>query len=79
MKLFQFNHREDYGHDCYVTFVVIKQWCLIQSCFSTMVYGRSWPYLNIAFGSGRLFSFNFQVWNVGICIELISRSWFIDS
>lgn len=76
MKLIQFRHQEDYGHDFYLTLLQVKRWCLVQSCFSTAVYARSFPYLNITMGSGRLFGFSFQVLWFGVTIELISRSWF---
>lgn len=76
MKVLQVKLNEDYGHDLYITLLQIKDWSLIQSCFSTMVYGRSWPYFSFIMGSGRLLSTSFQIWNVGFTIELISRSWF---
>lgn len=75
MELISFKKQEDYGRDFYLTLLKIKNWCMIQVCLSTMVYGRSWPYLSIILGSGRLLGFNFQIWKFGICIELISRSW----
>ena len=75
MQLIKFERQEDYGRDLHLTILKIQNWCLLQSCFSTMVYGRSFPYLSLIFGSGRLFGFNFQVYKFGICIELLTRSW----
>jgi hypothetical protein len=76
MKLFEFKHQEDYGHDVYITLLKVRRWCLIQTCFSTMEYGRAWPYLNITLGYGRMFGFTFEVLSVGISFEVLSRSWF---
>lgn len=76
MKLFQFRQKKDFGKDYYLTLIQVKRWCFIQSCFSSTVYSRSWPYLNLTMGSGRLLGVSFQVWCFGVTIELISRGWF---
>jgi hypothetical protein len=76
MKVFQYRSREDYGFDYYITLIQVKRWCLIQSCFATSIYGGKFPYLNITMGGGRLIAINFDIWKIGVCVELISRSWF---
>jgi hypothetical protein len=76
MKLIDIHQRKDYGRDIYFILLQIKSWCLIQSCFHLMLYGRSFPYLNISFGSGRLLGINFQVLSFGFTVEFLSRSWF---
>ncbi len=74
--LFRLCKKGDYGKDYHFNLLEVGNWCLIQSCFTIGMYGRSWPYLNITLGSGRLFSVSFQFWRFGVIIELISRSWF---
>lgn len=76
MKFIEFKYQEDFGHDLYIHICKVKGWCLIQSRFSTMVYGRSWPYLNITMGSGRMLGISFQVLWFGVTFEIITRSWF---
>jgi len=76
MKLIEFRVQEDFGKDIYIHLLVIKRWCLFQSCLSFMEYGRSWPYLNITMGSGRLFGLSFQVLWFGITFEIFTRNWF---
>jgi hypothetical protein len=76
MNLIKIKLQEDYGHDLYVTLFQVKNWCIMQSCFSKMVYGRVCPYFNLTLGSGRLVAISFQIWYVGFTVELISRAWF---
>jgi hypothetical protein len=76
MNLFHYKHREDWGHDYYLTLFQVGRWALIQSCFYTAVYGRKYPYLNITLGSGRLIHISFSWFIFGFSIEFISRSWF---
>lgn len=76
MKLFHYKHREDYGHDYYLTLLQVGRWCLFQSCFYTAVFGRNFPYLSIVMGSSRLFYLSFSFWKIGFTIEFLARSWF---
>jgi hypothetical protein len=76
LKIFDFKVREDYGRDIYLTLLQLNRWCLVQSCFSYMMYPANFPYLSIIFGSGRLLGINFQWLHFGFTVELFSRSWF---
>ncbi len=76
MKVFNFKHREDFGHDFYFTFFKVGRWALLQLCVYTAEYGRRFPYLNITMGAGRLFEVCFSFWKVGFNFEFICKSWF---
>jgi hypothetical protein len=78
MKLINVKLIEDYGKDLYIILIQVKGWCFIQSCFSFNDYQRSFPYLNITMGSGRLFEINLDVGKIGLCISFFTRSWFKD-
>ena len=79
MKLVEFRHRSDYGHDYYINILKMGRWYLFQSCFSVSEYGRGFPYFNITMGGGRLIYIAFDVLKVGFCVEFICRSWFKDT
>ena len=76
LRIFECRHREDFGHDLYIHFFCVYNWCLIRSCFSTLEYGCRFPYFNLIMGSGRLLGISFQFLNIGFTVEFLSRSWF---
>jgi len=74
MKLITLKHREDYGHDWYVQFLIIKGWALFQGSVSWNDYA-SWPYLQIKSGNGSTLSIMFWVHRFGIDVGFIERYW----
>jgi len=76
MKLIQFKHREDYGHDFYITLLRFKHWCVFQGCFYTAVYGRRFPYFSLVMGSGRILEVSFSFLNFGFTLSFLTLWWF---
>jgi len=76
MKLIKFKHRWDYGHDFYVTLLKFEKWCVFHGCFYTAVYGRTFPYLNIVMGSGRLLEIDFSFYKFGFNLSFLTMWWF---
>ena len=74
MKLINFKHREDFGHDYSAQVLTIKNWSLLQ-------VSVSWndcpgcPYLQITFGSNGFFSILFWAYKFGLDIDILSRTW----
>jgi hypothetical protein len=76
-KLIQVNVREDFGTDCYVQVLNVRNWSLLQVSFSYNDYA-GWPYLQINMGSNGLFSLLFWVHRLGFDVSLASRTWNFD-
>jgi len=74
MKLINFKHREDFGHDYYIQVLTAKDWSLLQLSISWNDW-PSWPYIQIKSGSGSTFSFMFWAYKFGLDIDILSRSW----
>jgi len=74
MTLFQFKHREDYGHDWYVQLLNVKNWSLLQLSVSWNDY-PSWPYIQIKSGSGSTLSILFWAHKFGLDVDILSRTW----
>ena len=82
MNLFNYKHREDFGHDWYVQLLntgkhvpkFMKNWSLLQASVSWNDY-PGWPYLQITFGSNGLFSILFWAYKFGLDIDILSRTW----
>lgn len=74
MKLFNFKHREDFGHDWYVQVLTIKNWSLLQVSVSWNDW-PSWPYIQIKSGSGSTLSILFWVYKFGLDVDILSRTW----
>ena len=72
MKLIQFKHREDFGHDFYITLFRFKEGYLFQGCFYTAEYGRKFPYFSLVMGSGRIFEINFSFLKFGFRLSFIA-------
>ena len=73
-KLIQVNYRYDFGHDCYVQFLNIRKWSLLQVSVSWNDY-PGWPYLQLTMGSNGLFGLLFWVYKFGLDVSLASRTW----
>jgi hypothetical protein len=73
-KLIQFNHRYDFGHDCYIQFLNVRNWSLLQVSFSWNDFAGL-PYLQIHMGSNGLFGLLFWVHRLGFDVSLASRTW----
>ena len=78
MKLIQFKHRYDFGHEVYVQILNIRpkkyQWSLLQFSVSWNDF-PSWPYIQITSGSNGLFSVLFWAYKFGFDIDVLSRTW----
>ena len=74
MKLIEFKHRYDFGHDFYLQILNIKKWSLLQLSVSWNDY-PGWPYLQITFGSNGLFSILFWAYKFGLDVDILSRTW----
>jgi len=74
MTLFQFKHREDFGHDWYVQIINVKGWSLLQASVSWSDY-PSWPYIQIRSGSGSTLSILFWAHKFGLDIGILERTW----
>ena len=74
MKLINFKHRYDFGHDWYVQILNVKGWSLLQVSVSWNDY-PGWPYIQIKSGSGSTLSIMFWVYKFGFDIGIIERTW----
>jgi len=74
MKLINFNHREDFGHEWYIQLLNIKSWSIFQASVSWNDY-PSWPYIQIKSGSGSTLSILFWAYKFGFDIGIIERTW----
>ena len=74
MTLFQFKHREDFGHDWYVQIINVKGWSLLQASVSWNDF-PSWPYIQIRSGSGSTLSILFWAHKFGLDIGILERTW----
>jgi hypothetical protein len=74
MKLINFKHREDFGHDWYVQVLTIKNWSVLQVSVSWNDC-PSWPYIQIKSGSGSTFSLLFWAYKFGLDVDILSRTW----
>ena len=78
MKLIQFKHRYDFGHEVYVQILNIRpkkyQWSLLQFSVSWNDF-PSFPYIQITSGSNGLLSILFWAYKFGFDMDIISRTW----
>ena len=74
MKLINFKHREDFGHDWYVQVLTIKNWSLLQVSVSWNDY-PGWPYIQIKSGTGSTLSILFWAYKFGLDVDILSRTW----
>ena len=74
MKLINFRHREDFGHEWYVQILNVKDWSLLQASVSWNDY-PGWPYIQIKSGTGTTLSIMFWAYKFGFDIDILSRSW----
>lgn len=74
MKLFKFEHREDFGHEWYFKFFYTKNWGLLQLSIDWSEYGGL-PYIQVTSGMGKLFGILLCMGKFGFCVEVLARSW----
>ena len=74
MKLINFKHREEFGHDWHVQVLNIKSWSLLQVSISWNDY-PGWPYIQIKSGTGSTFSLLFWAYKFGLDVDILSRTW----
>lgn len=85
MKLFNYKHRYDFGHDWYVQILntgrhyprFMRDYSLLQMSISWNDF-PTWPYIQIKSGYGSTLSFSFWVYKFGIDIGIIERTWIWD-
>ena len=77
MKLIQFNCREDFGKEYYMTILATKKYSLLQVAFDIGEYGNwiGFPYLQITVGNDRLFSFLLSIGKLGFTFDIAGRNW----
>ena len=74
MKLFNFKHTEDWGHDYYAQVLSVKGWSLLQVSVSWNDFPE-WPFIQIKSGSGSTLSILFWVYKFGLDVDILSRTW----
>jgi len=74
MKLINFRHREDFGHEWYVQILNVKDWSLLQASVSWNDY-PGWPFIQIKSGTGTTLSIMFWAYKFGFDIGIIERTW----
>ncbi len=74
MKLINFKHREDFGHDWYVQVLNVKNCSLLQVSVSWNDW-PSWPYIQIKSGSGSTLSLLFWAYKFGLDVDILARTW----
>ncbi len=74
MKLINFKHREDFGHDWYVQVLNVKNCSLLQVSVSWNDW-PSWPYIQVKSGSGSTFSLLFWAYKFGLDVDILARTW----
>ena len=74
MKLIEFDHQVDFGHDWYVQVLFTKRWALFQGSISWSDY-HSLPFLQIQFGMGALLSIILQAYKLGISVGFFDHTW----
>jgi len=80
MKLFQvakFYVRKDYGNEYCLIFFFNEKYSLFQISFDICENDAwvSFPYLQIAMGYGRIFSFLFSVGKLALAFDIAGRNW----
>ena len=74
MKLINFEHKYDYGHDWHVQILNVKGWSLLQVSVSWNDY-PGWPYIQIKSGTGSTLSILFWAYKFGLDIDILARTW----
>ena len=74
MKLINFKHREDFGHEWYVQVFNVKGWSLLQASVSWNDY-PGWPYIQIKSGTGSTLSIMFWVYKFGLDFDVVGYNW----
>ena len=74
MKLINFKHREDFGHDWSVQVLNVRDWSLLQVSVSWNDY-PAWPYIQIKSGTGSTLSILFWAYKFGMDVDILSRTW----
>ena len=74
MKLLDCKYIQDFGHEYYFSILKGKNRSFIQFSVSWNDYA-GWPYIQVSSGTGRLFSFLFWTYRLGIDIDIIGYNW----
>ena len=74
MKLINFKHREDFGHDYYVQILNVKNWSLLQVSVSWNDH-PGWPYVQVTSGSNGLLGVLLWAHKFGLDVDILSRTW----
>jgi hypothetical protein len=74
MKLFDFHHIWDFGHDNYITIMKTKSRSLIQIATGICQYGSGYS-IEVGIGINKLFKLSISFWKLYFIIEILSVTW----
>ena len=74
MKLIEFKHQYDFGHEVIISLFKGKKYSVLQLSLDWNDYG-GWPYLQISSGMGRAFSFLLSIGRFGISFDIAGYTW----
>ena len=77
MKLIKFTHTQKYGCERYVQFLFNQRRAFFQA-EATWCFSPGWPYFSMKIGNGRLISLQFDIYKLGVGIDLFERTWDIE-
>ena len=73
-KFLEFKHKEDWGHDVYLTFLKGRHFSFLQLSLGWTDY-PAYPHLQVSSGCGRLFSLIFWCYKFAIDFEILGHTW----
>jgi hypothetical protein len=74
MKLFEFYHVCDYGHDNYITIMKNRSRSLIQIATGSCEYGSGY-HIEVGIGLNKLFKLSISFWKLYFIVEILSITW----
>lgn len=74
MKIINFKHRYDFGHELVISLFKGRKYSVFQLSLDWNDYG-GWPYLQISSGMGRALSFLLSVGRFGISFDIAGYTW----
>lgn len=77
MKLVKFSHIYDFGHSWYLQILKGRNRTLFQTAISWNDF-PDFPYFQVKFGGGCLFSIIFFAYKFGFDIGIIEYTWYYD-
>lgn len=77
MKLINFKHSQDFGHNFYINILKFDEFSIFYGCFYTAEYGRMFPYLSLTIGASSLFKIDFSFLKIGFNLCFLT-TWCTD-